>query len=349
MNIYFFACTCIIAAMMCVDAWNTAAGPWITPCSARQRWNINNDGRRRIMTSRTNKKTTQLNMSWMMLPVEVTSVLSGSIAGAVGVGVAFPLDTVKTKQQVDVETRSRIDYVISASGQISIVKIPPNNFSATVVEIWKGQGLGGFYRGVRTSMAGQALIKATAFGVNAAVLSQDFDIITAAAAAGFVTAFIAVPVDRIKVLMQADSYGSELECLQHVLDTEGVKGLLCTGLFPTFFREVPSYTLYFFLYEMLMSTTFMDGGTLSSTVGPLLAPLVSGAIAGACCVVPVHPVDVVKTIVQHSAITWQDAVSDIYKAQGVDGFWEGLPSRMGRAAVNHSVTFFIYDILVKHL
>jgi len=322
MIVFYLACAIAIS----VDAWNVA------PCIQNAKtagWNT------KVRTSRT-----QLNI---MLPVAVTSVISGSIAGSIGVGVAFPLDTVKTKQQIDVETRSRIDYIISPSG-LSVVKIPPNNFSATVVEIWKGGGFEGFYRGVRTSMAGQGLIKATAFGVNSAILSHDHDIITAAAAAGFITAFIAVPVDRIKVLMQSDSFESELDCLRHVLDSEGLKGLLLTGLLPTLFREVPSYTLYFYLYERMITSSLIG----SEALGPL-APLIFGAIAGACCVVPVHPVDVVKTIVQHSAVNWQDVVSDIYTAQGFGGFWEGLPSRMGRAAVNHSVTFAIYDILVKTL
>merc|ERR1711982_140190 len=35
-----------------------------------------------------------------LLPPAVASVLAGSIAGAVGVGVAFPLDKLKTKSQV---------------------------------------------------------------------------------------------------------------------------------------------------------------------------------------------------------------------------------------------------------
>jgi Mitochondrial carrier protein. len=63
----------------------------------------------------------------------------------------------------------------------------------------------------------------------------------------------------------------------------------------------------------------------------------------------VHPVDVVKTIVQHSAAEWQDVVADIYEGQGFEGFWEGLFPRMGRAAVNHAVTFAVYDFIVHKI
>lgn len=281
----------------------------------------------------------------MMLPEAATSIIAGSIGGAAGVGAAFPLDTLKTKQQIDQEgSSSRIEYDVSPSGEVVIqvgAPAPPTTLFHTVIDIWNNQGLGGFYGGVSTSMAGQAIIKAVAFSTNTAVLNAHYDIATAAATAGLVTAFIAVPVDRIKVLMQTNSFPTEQACLKHVLDTEGLKGLLSTGLVPTLFREVPAYTLYFYLYGTLMSSTILG----TEALGPL-APLVSGALAGATCVVPVHPVDVVKTIVQHSATEWQAVVADIYQNQGLEGFWEGLTPRMARAAVNHSVTFAVYDFLI---
>jgi len=278
-----------------------------------------------------------------MLPDAATSVLAGSIAGAIGVGIAFPLDTIKTKQQVNnnEDSRSRIDYALSPSGEVSIVAVSERSLPSTVADIWNSDGFEGFYGGVQTSMMGQAVIKATAFSVNNAALQAHYDLVYAAAIAGLVTAFLAVPVDRIKVLMQTESFETEYDCFRSVIDKEGLKGLLFTGLVPTLFREVPAYTLYFFLYAALMSSA-------AETLGSI-APAVSGALAGAACVIPVHPVDVVKTIVQHSAADWQDVVADIYEGQGLEGFWEGLLPRMGRAAINHSVTFAMYDFLMHRL
>mmetsp|Transcript_6368 Transcript_6368/g.12000 ORF Transcript_6368/g.12000 Transcript_6368/m.12000 type:complete len:319 (-) Transcript_6368:60-1016(-) len=283
------------------------------------------------------------NQQYKMLPDAATSVIAGSIAGAVGVGAAYPLDTIKTKQQVDIEIHSDIEYDVSSAGEVSVIAAAStnNNLVLTITEIWKNGGLGGFYGGVQTSMMGQAIIKATAFGVNAAALEANYNMIHAAALAGFVTAFLAVPVDRIKVLMQTDCYKTEYECFKSVLENEGIAGLLFTGLVPTLFREVPAYTLYFFLYGALMSS-------VAETLGSI-APAFSGALAGAICVVPVHPVDVVKTIVQHSAAEWQDVVADIYEGQGFEGFWEGLIPRMGRAAVNHAVTFAVYDFIIHKI
>jgi len=277
-----------------------------------------------------------------MLPDAATSLLAGSIAGAVGVGIAFPLDTIKTKQQVNCKAESpRINNKTSSSGEVSIVAVSERSLFSTVGDIWNSDGFEGFYGGVQTTMIGQAVIKATAFSVNNAALQAHYELVYAAAIAGLVTAFLAVPIDRIKVLMQTGSFESEYDCFKSVIDREGLKGLLFTGLVPTLFREVPAYTLYFFLYAALMSSA-------SETLGSI-APAVSGALAGAACVIPVHPVDVVKTIVQHSAADWQDVVADIYEGQGLEGFWEGLLPRMGRAAINHSVTFAMYDYLMHQI
>ena len=277
-----------------------------------------------------------------VLPEALTSVIGGSIAGAIGVGIAFPLDTIKTKQQVEVESCSRIEYIVSPSGELSIVAAPSSSIFPTILEILKTDGLGGFYGGVRTSMMGQAIIKATAFSVNSAALSAHYDLVYAAAIAGLVTAFLATPVDRIKVLMQTNSFDSEYTCFNSLVKSEGIKGLLTTGLGPTLFREVPAYTLYFVLYGILMAS-------LSDSSVESIAPVISGALAGAICVVPVHPVDVVKTIVQHSAVEWTEVVADIYQGHGLEGFWEGLAPRMGRAAVNHAATFAVYEAITHNI
>ena len=94
---------------------------------------------------------------------------------------------------------------------------------------------------------------------------------------------------------------------------------------------------------------FMASASLGSETLGSMAPMINGALAGAFCVVPVHPGDVVKTIVQHSAMGWQDVASEIYECRGFDGFWEGLTPRMTRAAVNHSATFAVYEFLMHSL
>jgi Mitochondrial carrier protein len=227
------------------------------------------------------------------------------------------------------------------------------------------------FAGVGTSMMGQAMIKAVAFSVNSAVLaflttaqsSQAADaammdpnnaLLVAAATAGFVTAFLATPIDRIKVLRQCNSsssggescYLNDMDCLKSVLQNEGLHGLLFRGLG----REVPAYTIYFATYGWPHST-FGDDAVPGATT------LLYGALAGGLCVLPSYPADVIKTLVQNSNGSCSDKggddaddgdnvwkiVQEMYATQGMAGFWDGLSLRMLRATINHSVTFATYN------
>jgi hypothetical protein len=344
------------------------------------------------MTTRT--RTTALSF---VIPDTAASLLAGSIAGAVGVGVAFPLDTIKTRSQImaaaAADTKNN-----SKNGN----KNPNNNITMLSVcrTIYETDGLGGFFAGVMASMLGQAVIKATVFSANAAALThahnhhwcQDnasLQLVGAASAAGFVTAFLSVPVGRVKVMMQSGSSRSsagggkcssettaaaviqggsgEWHCLQAVLAAEGWRGLFGRGLLCTIVREVPAYSIYFFTYGALMAAAYQNpwlvsvlgvssSSSSSSQAASSLAPLVFGAAAGCASFLPIYPIDVVKTLVQNTVggaqvphkSAWEVAV-DLYETAGVGAFWDGLTPRMIRQAVNHAVTFYVYDLILHHI
>lgn len=285
----------------------------------------------------------------MMIPPGVASIMAGSVAGAVGIGVAFPLDTLKTKAQV------------LGQGGGDLVGIPNNpNMFQMISLIWDQEGVAGFFGGVRGMMAGQAAIKAVAFCTNAVVLDYLHEshflnlgvtpqLLLAACSSGFVTSFIVAPIERIKVMMQAQpEYTNEFQCARDVLDGEGWVGLMGRGLGPTLAREIPGYGIYFWSYGILMQQE-----VVRSMLGPA-APLVFGALAGMACWIPVYPVDVVKTLVQNTkggeeaASSWQ-VCQDLYAQGGVGAFWDGLTPKMLRAAINHSVTFYTYDLVVSKI
>lgn len=286
------------------------------------------------------------------------SVLAGSVAGAIGVGVAFPLDTLKTKAQV-MSQQARADSASSGStGSAATATATQLGMFQVISLVWKQEGVAGFFGGVRGMMAGQAVIKALAFSANAAALGwlqqqaavhaaylpATVLLLGAAFFAGFITSFVVAPIERIKVMMQASaSYRNEWHCIQVILETEGWQGLFSRGLGPTLAREIPSYGLYFWTYGFL--TSMFD-------LGPALSPLVFGAMAGMAAWVPVYPIDVVKTLVQNTdgkdeqESAWQ-VMREVYAQGGVGAFFDGLTPKLLRAAVNHAVTFFIYDLLMQ--
>lgn len=253
------------------------------------------------------------------------SLLAGSVGGAIGVGVAYPLDTLKTKsqvyssrpasqqqqEQISLQENNTVTVlqssdsgVVRSGDDVYKVESPEDDLISLVKLILEEEGIAGFFGGVKAMMIGQALIKSVAFSANAlalesltdynwdsiglgevigtpeqhAVISSSFlTLILAASFSGFVTSFLVTPVERVKVMMQAQStnnaaYANELECIKAVLKSEGFLGLFSRGLGPTLAREVPSYAIYFVVYGLLIHTSVAENNLGAA------APLVCGAM-----------------------------------------------------------------------
>ena len=261
------------------------------------------------------------------------------VGGAVGIGVAYPLDTLKTKQQASATTDNL--------NPIQLTR-----------KIYRTEGVAGFYGGVSSTMMGQAIIKGVLFFCSGflrnafarTALGAGFTAICLAAAiSGAVTSFIMSPVERIKCVMQAKAAGTfpnPLACISEVVKPDGVDGLFFRGLGATVLREIPACTLYLVGFDIAKAALT---GRLPRTPALLLA----GAFAGALSWVPVYPVDVVKTQIQ----VQMDAGSDgntllgttrrLWRDGGVMAFWDGIGPKLARAVVNHAVTFLVVDNLLE--
>ena len=120
----------------------------------------------------------------------VASLFAGCVGSAIGTGVAYPLDVLKTKAQTSPDGES---------------------MRARIRNIYDRDGIGGFYGGVRTTVIGKALITGMSFGTNMLALSalnasnlwgsnghgEAFSkMLLAACFAGFVAAFFVLPVGK---------------------------------------------------------------------------------------------------------------------------------------------------------
>lgn len=312
------------------------------------------------------KTSTHLMMTSVVDPF--VSLACGSLAGVVGIGAAYPLDSLKTKAQVYAASNSD-------SGEMGKFSLPD---LARVV--YSREGVGGFYQGVVGVMVGEAFVKATLFGANAWALSvlcpslQDatpslLQLTLAAAFSGVVSSFVLNPIERVKVLMQADaSYTSEWDCISQVVKKDGVAGLLVRGLSGMLAREIPGCVVYFVLYTLLRTSA------LPSLIGAGPASFLSGAAAGVGAWIPIYPADVVKTAMQNTqggarATTpgiggdgikseaiegesagatgfWATAV-ELYSKCGPSVFFVGIQPKLLRAGLNHAVTFATYNQLLQ--
>lgn len=267
------------------------------------------------------------------------SLFAGSIAGACGVGVGYPLDSLKTRAQTFSSLSGR------QLGMIGMIKL-----------ILRNEGILGFYAGVGGTMFGQALIAAAAFSTNSYAMvyltkgnpasATLLQLALAASFGGFVTSFLTNPLERIKIIMQSSSAGSHasfLSCLRDVLRKDGARGLLFRGMEATMWREIPGYALYFWVYALLKRSAL--GKVLGSSSA---VALVCGALAGMISWLPVYPFDNLKTNMQATSggapsESMSQVARSMVKKHGWGCFYEGIHPKLARAAVVHATTFFVYE------
>ena len=72
----------------------------------------------------------------MSATATMASLFAGSVGGAIGVGVAYPFDTLSTKAQV------------SSGKEESHL-----SFARNIRRIWKTEGIGGFFEGVLVTVS----------------------------------------------------------------------------------------------------------------------------------------------------------------------------------------------------
>ena len=93
-----------------------------------------------------------LSVEAIALSPGAASLASGMVAGAIGVGVAYPLDTVKVKIQAAAARRGPEADDGASMGFIGLVS-----------DLVREDGVGVLYSGVSSTMLGQAAIKGVAF------------------------------------------------------------------------------------------------------------------------------------------------------------------------------------------
>ena len=94
--------------------------------------------------------TTRSSSLCLQINPAAATLLSGSIAGAIGVGVAFPLDTLKTKSQV--LTSQDVPESVQLKGHTNVSEM---NMFQLISLIYSLEGVKGFFGGVKGMMIGQ--------------------------------------------------------------------------------------------------------------------------------------------------------------------------------------------------
>lgn len=163
-------------------------------------------------------------------------------------------------------------------------------------------------------------------------------------AAGFFSAIpmtaITAPFERVKVLLQLQEsgkkqYSGTWDVVRQLYRTGGVKSVF-RGSTATLARDGPGSAAYFATYEYIKRRLSPESGELS-----LWAVSFAGGAAGVSMWLLVFPVDTVKSRLQGSKENkgLGQVVKEVYRAQGVKGFFPGLGPALMRSFPANAATF----------
>lgn len=273
----------------------------------------------------------------------------GSIAGAFGAFMVYPIDLVKTRIQ-------------NQRGQAGARLY--NNSIDCFRKVLQNEGVRGLYSGVLPQLIGVAPEKAIKLTVNDLARRQFTDQktgritlpaeILAGGTAGFCQVIFTNPLEIVKIRLQVQgelvkrSEGVQKRSAMWIVRNLGVVGLY-KGATACLLRDGPFSAIYFPTYAHLKKDLF--GETPQKKLG-VVQLLTAGAIAGMPAAYLTTPCDVIKTRLQVEARKGDqtynglvDAARKIYRDEGFKAFWKGGPARIVRSSPQFGFTLAAYEML----
>ncbi|KAF8981437.1 mitochondrial aspartate-glutamate transporter agc1 [Entomortierella lignicola] len=274
----------------------------------------------------------------------------GSISGAVGATVVYPIDLVKTRMQ---NQRSKVVGELLYKNSIDCFK-----------KVIKNEGVLGLYRGLGPQLVGVAPEKAIKLTMNDLArrhLSDKNGNITlpgellAGGIAGGSQVVFTNPLEIVKIRLQvAGEAAKTLEGPRPgavtIVRNLGIIGLY-KGASACLLRDIPFSAIYFPVYAHLKKDFFNEGPEHKLAISELL---IAGAAAGMPAAYFTTPADVIKTRLQVEAKKGQssyngiaDAARKIYKEEGFRAFFKGGPARIFRSSPQFGTTLMVYEMLQR--
>ncbi|XP_069500867.1 solute carrier family 25 member 45 isoform X2 [Ambystoma mexicanum] len=285
----------------------------------------------------------------------VAEFVAGWIAGALGLVVGHPVDTVKVRWQTQSKYRGIFDCI---------------------AKTYQGETILGFFKGMSFPVLTVAISNALAFGSysNALLFLGDqpqgdrrpnqtnIHVFVAGSFSGLVQVYFTAPVDLIKVRLQNQTesyrhyrgvcdaqplYKGPVHCAVSIFRNEGPRGLF-RGSVALLFRDVPTMGLYFWTYHVLCKSMTKEGQEPGS-----LTMLFAGGCAGTAGWACANPMDVIKARLQMDGVKGVqyrgilDCIMTSAKQEGANVFFKGLTLNSARAFPVNAVTFFCYEMLMK--
>ncbi|XP_055856429.1 mitoferrin-like [Episyrphus balteatus] len=266
------------------------------------------------------------------------NMFSGAAAGIIEFGLMYPLDSVRTRMQ-------------SLSPEHSGA-----NIYGTFKNMIKSEGLLRPVRGVSVVIAGTIPAHALYFSsyeMSKEALSKlsthnTINYMTAAVIATILHDAISNPTEVIKQRLQMynSPYKSVITCMKGIYKDEGLMAFY-RSFATQLFMNVPFQAIHFLTYEYVQ--VLMNPDRLYSP----LVHVVAGGTAGAVAAAVTTPLDVVKTLLNTQEIGYtggmMDAIKQIYKIAGPNGFWKGLTARVLYTMPGTAICWSAYEFFKYYL
>lgn len=278
----------------------------------------------------------------------------GSVAGAFGAFMVYPIDLVKTRMQN--QRSSRVGE-----------RLYTNSIDCAR-KVIKNEGFKGLYSGVLPQLLGVAPEKAIKLTVNDLVRGAFQDKqshriwwpheVLAGASAGGCQVIFTNPLEIVKIRLQVQGELSKRSdavprrSAMWIVRNLGLVGLY-KGASACLLRDIPFSAIYFPTYAHLKTDLFGEGPQKRLGVLQLLT---AGAIAGMPAAYLTTPCDVIKTRLQVEArkgeATYNGLVHcarTVYQQEGFKAFFKGGPARILRSSPQFGFTLASYEVLQKML
>ncbi|KAI8952475.1 mitochondrial carrier domain-containing protein [Xylaria longipes] len=278
------------------------------------------------------------------------SFLLGSVAGAFGAFMVYPIDLVKTRMQ-------------NQRGADPGQRLYKNSIDC-FRKVVANEGFRGLYSGVLPQLVGVAPEKAIKLTVNDIVrgtftdkksghIGLPYEII-AGGTAGACQVVFTNPLEIVKIRLQVQgemvkaTEDAQKRSAMWIVKNLGLKGLY-KGASACLLRDVPFSAIYFPTYSHLKKDLFGESPTKKLGVVQLLT---AGAIAGMPAAYLTTPCDVIKTRLQVEArkgdtnyTGLRHAAQTILKEEGFKAFFKGGPARILRSSPQFGFTLAAYEVL----
>lgn len=277
----------------------------------------------------------------------------GSVAGAFGATVVYPIDLVKTRMQNQRKVL-HTDTLFYKNSWDCFKKVIAN------------EGVRGLYSGLLPQLVGVAPEKAIKLTVNDLVrglLADDkgniklWAEIVAGGMAGSCQVIFTNPLEIVKIRLQVQGEQGAAEGVAKRSALSLVRQLGFFGLYKgasaCLLRDLPFSAIYFPAYAHLKKDYYGEGPGHRLNIWQLL---VSGAVAGIPAAYLTTPCDVIKTRLQVEARAGQTsyhglrhAAKTIWKEEGFRAFFKGGVARILRSSPQFGCTLAAYEVLHRIL